>query len=180
MTDVELDQRFAVLRGVEPPPALVAATLRSWEDHRRVELRNRRLLWALPPLALAATLLLTISPTPPPAPTLVARGVSDTHLALDLRVVVREGQEVRRYPAGTPLAPGAVLSFRVTLSSPAVLQIEHGGAVFFERALAAGSHDLEAGWVVETGDTASELLFRADDQTLRLLVGPAFTPETGE
>lgn len=190
MTDAELDQQFAALRGVEPPPALVERTLAQYHDllhetpssqdlptlprlpHREVHAEPPRppTVWrwrVVPVLALAAGLALMVVPSEPtvgdPAQW-VARGVNDAHLALDVQVTLRNGASAQRYSPGAAVRVGEVLSLRVGLSAPARVVVRRDGVVFFEQELPAGEHDLETGWQVEAGEVAGELVVEAQGE----------------
>lgn len=156
MTDPEFDTRFSSLGGIEPPDHVVRDTLRAVAQERARARWGRISIFAGGGLALAAAAMIAVmAPQVQHAPVLVTRGVGDVIPSLDLRVAVKQGDQVSRFAAGEHYAAGATLVFRVSTSEAMDLVLSRDGATLWSGHVETGDTDLPVAYALEAGEGAA-------------------------
>lgn len=183
LDDDAFDARFAGLGPVEPPAAVVDATLARVAALRAEEasanvvpLRPSPRRWLLAGgtlfAAAAGWLLLPAPPQVADPSALVAKGAGEVAPTLDLRAVVRTaaGRTERVTPGGR-YAPGDTLHFRVSASERMKVQLRRDDTVIWSGEIGPDPVDLPAGWQVEAGERPGRFVLEGAGASVELPFG---------
>lgn len=156
MTDPEFDSRFSSLPPIDPPDRVVVATLQAIARERARSRWGRIAVVAGGAMAMAAALLIAVNvPAVGEPRSFTHRGIGDVLPTVDLRVVVKSGEEVSRLATGASYHAGDTLLFRVSTSEAMDLTLRRNTAVIWTGHVEAGDHDLPIGYALEAGEGAA-------------------------
>jgi hypothetical protein len=156
MTDHDLDTRFAGIGAIEPSDALVRDTLRAIAQERARSRWGRVAVFAGGGMALAAALLLTVTvPNVHERAPMQTRGIGSVLPTVEVKSLVRQGEQVSRLRTDTRYSAGDTVLFRVFVSEEMDVTLSRNGKTLWNGHVPAGESDLPVGYQLEAGEDAA-------------------------